>query len=56
MTTITLIASGALASLAAAWQAWLRVLRPRLVLRHIRRRYGRAAAWVAQSTGLHRRL
>ncbi len=56
MTTIALIASAALAAIAGAWQAWLRVLRPRLVLRHVRRRYGSLAARVLAITGLHRRL
>ncbi|MEI2701534.1 MAG: hypothetical protein V9E83_03930 [Baekduia sp.] len=54
MTTVALLASGALAAIAGAWQAWLRLLRPRLVLRYVRRRYGRVAAWLVRTTGLHR--
>lgn len=56
MTTLMLALSGALAAIAGLWQAWLRILRPRLVLRYVRRRYGRIAAWLTGVTGLHRRL
>lgn len=55
MTTVALMTSGVVAAATAAWQAWLRLLRPRLVLRYVRRRYGRAAAWLVRTTGLHRR-
>lgn len=54
MTTVALLASGTLAAIAGAWQAWLRLLRPRLVLRYVRRRYGGVAAWLVRTTGLHR--
>lgn len=54
MTTLVTIASLAAALGAALRQAWLRVLRPRVVLWHVRRRYGAAAAWVVRRLDLHR--
>jgi len=55
VTVLVLISSTALVALAAAWLLWLRVLRPRVVLWHVRRRYGAVAAWFVRTTGLHHR-
>lgn len=55
ITTVVVIACVSAALGAAAWQSWRRLIRPRVVLWYVRRRYGALAARAVRATGLHRR-